>query len=182
MARHRLSIGGLIFLFLSIIYGRRRFLRNRAVAAQIPALVDQVLERLAAQKEAAFDAEIEEDAFLFLPNLRDDVLRALHSLAERERLWTRVRAVVEQNSNVRTGQREGRNGEVGRAWEWIGPSRIVAAPPGEGARSRRKSARVSWGADVKGDGAVGEVREEAVGGVPERRPVHRRWEEGRPIF
>ena len=183
MARHRLSIGGLIFLCLSIVYGRRRFLRNRAVAAQIPGLVDQVLERLSAQKEAAFDSDNEEDAFLFLPNLRDDVLRALHSLAERERLWTRVRAVVEQNSNVRTGQREGRNGEVGRAWEWIGPSRIGGVGEGVmgggGGRARRKSARVSWGADVKG-----EVGEEQTGVVPqERRAMHRKWEEGgRPIF
>ncbi|KAJ4295838.1 inner nuclear membrane protein enriched at telomere/subtelomere region [Collariella sp. IMI 366227] len=94
------DIGGLILTLFTILHARRRFLRNRALAAQIPGLVDQVLERLAAQKEVAFDAADEsEDAFLFLPNLRDDVLRSLHSLKERDALWQRVRAVVEQNSN-----------------------------------------------------------------------------------
>lgn len=164
---------------LSILYGRRRFIHNRALAAQTPALVDEVLERLATQKEVAFDAG-DEDAFLFLPNLRDDVLRSLHSLSDRERLWQRVRAVVEQNSNVRTGQREGRNGEVGRAWEWIGPARLGAAGETASAR-RRKTARVSWGADVKGE--MEDVKQPAVGETLERKAgLHRKWEEGRPIY
>lgn len=185
MARHRLSIGGLIFSLLSILYARRRYLHNRALAAQIPALVDQVLERLATQKEVAFEAgEDNEDAFLFLPNLRDDVLRSLHSLRDREALWQRVRAVVEQNSNVRTGQREGRNGEVGRAWEWIGPSRLTAGAGTDGGSSARRrktgaTARVSWGPDVKGE--VGDVVP-AEGGIREGK-VYRKWEEGgRPIY
>jgi hypothetical protein len=179
VARHRLSIGGLILSVLAVLYGRRRFIHNRALAAKIPALVDEVLERLATQKEVAFDAG-DEDAFLFLPNLRDDVLRAMHSLSDRERLWQRVRAVVEQNSNVRTGQREGRNGEVGRAWEWIGPSRLgigAGAAGGDGSVARRrKSARVSWGPDVKGE----EVADKPL--VSDGRPVHRKWDEGRPIY
>jgi hypothetical protein len=176
VARHRLSIGGLIFSLLSILYGRRRFIHNRTLSAQIPALVDEVLERLATQKEVAFDAG-DEDAFLFLPNLRDDVLRSLHSLSDRERLWQRVRAVVEQNSNVRTGQREGRNGEVGRAWEWIGPSRLGA---GESSSARRrKTARVSWGPDVKGEI---EDSKPPSGTLQGKAGLHRKWEEGRPIY
>jgi hypothetical protein len=133
--------------------------------------VDLVLERLAAQKELAFE-DGNDDAFLFLPNLRDDVLRSRHSLAERERVWARVKAVVEQNSNVRTGQREGRNGEVGRAWEWIGPSAAGAITDGGSAHRRRKSGRVSWGPDVKGNEG-----EEGSG-----KAVHKSWEEGRPIY
>ncbi|KAK4681981.1 inner nuclear membrane protein enriched at telomere/subtelomere region [Podospora pseudoanserina] len=169
LARHRLSIGGLIMSLLSILYGRRRFQKNRALAARVPALVDVVLDRLANQKELAFEDE-KEDAFLFLPNLRDDLLRSMHSLADRERLWTRVRALVEQNANVRTGQRESHNGEVGRAWEWIGPSRI-ANGEGSARRSGRKSMRVSWSPGVK------DKDEQEV--VP-----HRKWEEGpgRPIY
>lgn len=165
---------------LSAFYGRRRFVHNRALAAQIPALVDEVLERLATQKEVAFEAG-DDDAFLFLPNLRDDVLRSLHSLSDRERLWQRVRAVVEQNSNVRTGQREGRNGEVGRAWEWIGPSRLGA---GDGSVSRRrKSVRVSWGPDVKNGEIEGLSSGRLASEALERKPVHRKWEEGgRPIY
>ncbi|KAL2132293.1 hypothetical protein VTI74DRAFT_3980 [Chaetomium olivicolor] len=179
VARHRLSIGGLISSVLFVLYARRRFIHNRALAAQIPGLVDEVLERLATQKEIAFDAG-DEDAFLFLPNLRDDVLRSMHSLKDRERLWQRVRAVVEQNSNVRTGQREGRNGEVGRAWEWIGPARIGAGGSGEGSTRRRgKSARVSWGPDVKREVEDGA---KAGDGALERKAVHKKWEEGRPIY
>lgn len=125
---------------MGVAYLRYRIRSRRADRARVPALVDLVLERLAAQKELwlyeddfeggagsgqqsddADDSSFLPDPFLFLPQLRDDVLRTTHSLAARERIWKYVRAVVEQNSNVRTGQREGRNGEVGRAWEWIGP-------------------------------------------------------------
>ena len=179
----------MIFTILSLIYARNRFIANRALSAKIPALVDEVLERLAAQKEVAFEGG-DDDAFLFLPNLRDDVLRSLHSLAQRDRLWQRVRVVVEQNSNVRTGQREGRNGEVGRAWEWIGPSRPSAIGDGTGSRSaRRKSTRVSWGPDVKGeDKSSGEDLKRLAASpsadmMERRNVVHKKWEEGgRPIY
>jgi len=164
----------MLFL-LSIMYAQRSYHTSRTLAAKVPGLVDQVLERLANQKELAFE-DGDDDAFLFLPNLRDDVLRSMHSLADRDRLWQRVRVVVEQNSNVRTGQRESHNGEVGRAWEWIGPSRPGI---GEGGSSRRrKSARVSFGPDVKGE--ANESRPS--GEVTERAGVHRKWEESRPIY
>ncbi len=128
-----------------------------------------MLERLTSQKELSYGGDAE-DPFLFLPNLRDDVLRATHSLAERERVWQRVRAVVEQNSNVRPGQREGRDGEVGRAWEWIGPSSA-----GEAGARRRRSGRVSWDPDVK-------VEEEGPEMPENRSALHRRWQESRPIY
>ena len=173
LARYRLSIGGVIAAFLLTLYVRSRYRAHRATAAQIPGLVNLVLERLAAQKELAFE-DGNDDAFLFLPNLRDDVLRATHSLAERERVWQRVRAVVEQNSNVRTGQRESRNGEVGRAWEWIGPSSAGAI---EGSGRRRKSGRVSWDPEVRvgPSPSASEMSENKAG-------LHRKWEESRPIY
>ncbi|KAK7739977.1 inner nuclear membrane protein enriched at telomere/subtelomere region [Cytospora paraplurivora] len=135
----------------------------RATSAQIPALVDLVLGRLATQKELAYE-DGGDDPFLFLPNLRDDVLRSVHSLSQRDKIWQRVRAVVEQNSNVRTGQREGNNGEVGRAWEWIGPT-------GAGETGSRRRRRLSWGGDAQGS----EV---------DRSAIHRRWEEpgSRPVY
>ncbi|PHH67171.1 hypothetical protein CDD81_2940 [Ophiocordyceps australis] len=101
-----------------------------------------VLGRLASQKEIG--QEDLDDPWLFLPNLRDDVLRSVHALSERDKIWQRVRAVVEQNSNVRTCQREGRSGEVGRAWEWIGPIQ------GEGAR-RRRSGQALWNNETSAD-------------------------------
>jgi len=189
LARHRLSIGSLIFAILSAIYGHRRFQRNRALAAKVPALVDQVLDRLSTQKEIAFESDGEEDPFLFLPNLRDDVLRSLHSLAERDRLWKRVRVVVEQNSNVRTAQRESHNGEVGRAWEWIGPVRPTigdgsAASAGRitsgGRRKGGVPSRVSWGPGVKEESAGDENDRPRT--AESKTGVHRRWEESRPIW
>ncbi|KAK0703796.1 Man1-Src1p-C-terminal domain-containing protein [Lasiosphaeria miniovina] len=183
VARHRLGIAGLIGLLLLSWYVRSSYRSYRAVSAQVPALVNQVLDRLAAQKEMAFE-DGNDDAFLFLPNLRDDVLRSMHSLAERDRIWQRVRAVVEQNSNVRTGQREGHNGEVGRAWEWIGPSRLVAGGEGASGSRRRKSARVSWGPDVKG-----EIEDSGLSsskllfeGADKKPETLRKWEESRPIY
>jgi hypothetical protein len=101
-------------------------------------------------------------------------LRSTHSLAQRERIWQRVRAVVEQNSNVRTGQREGRNGEIGRAWEWIGPS---SGDPSTG--RRRKSGRVSWGPDVK---PAIDDHQPMVEMSENKNGLHRRWEESRPIY
>ncbi|CAM1506669.1 Fc.00g063100.m01.CDS01 [Cosmosporella sp. VM-42] len=162
LARYRLPVGLLISSILAVFYMRARYRKHVATTAQIPALVDLVLGRLATQKELG--EEDYDDPWLFLPNLRDDILRSIHSLSERERIWQRVRAVVEQNSNVRTSQREGRSGEVGRAWEWIGPL------AGDGAR-RRRSGRVSFGPGVKSESPEAK-------GTPEVK----KWEESRPIY
>ncbi|KAM3536550.1 hypothetical protein MY4038_000005 [Beauveria bassiana] len=167
LARYRLPIGLLSMLVLGVLYLRASYRKHLATSAQIPALVDTVLGRLANQKELG-DEDLDEP-YLFLPNLRDDVLRSVHSLAERDRIWQRVRAVVEQNSNVRTSQREGRSGEVGRAWEWIGPSQ------GEGAR-RRRSGRVSWAPSD-----MGEETPESKPDVQVKKEV-KEWDEPRPIY
>ncbi|KAI6770047.1 hypothetical protein HG530_004676 [Fusarium avenaceum] len=163
VARYRLTIGLLIASIFGVFYMRARYRKHVATSAKVPALVDQVLGRLANQKELGEEGI--DDPWLFLPNLRDDVLRAVHSLSERERIWQKVRVVVEQNSNVRTGQREGRSGEVGRAWEWIGP---VA---GEGAR-RRRSGRVSLGPELHNESP----------GLSKVTPEVKKWEEPRPIY
>ncbi|KUI63172.1 Inner nuclear membrane protein SRC1 [Cytospora mali] len=168
LERNRLSIISVVLFIISALYGRSRYRSYRAMSAQVPALVDLVLGRLATQKELAYEEGGEDDPFLFLPNLRDDVLRSVFSLSERERIWQRVKAVVEQNTNVRTGQREGNNGEVGRAWEWIGPSGALE----NGARRRKIGRGVSWGADVK------ELEED------NKSAIHKQWEEpgSRPMY
>jgi len=160
----------LISLSIAVLYLRARYRHHLAVSAQVPALVDSVLGRLANQKELG--EEDLDDPWLFLPNLRDDVLRAKHSLSEREMIWQKVKAVVEQNSNVRTSQREGRSGEVGRAWEWIGPTR------GEGAR-RRRSGRVSWAPEVKSESP--EPSPAPAPAVKEMAET-RKWDEPRPYY
>ncbi|KAI0100408.1 Man1-Src1p-C-terminal domain-containing protein [Nemania sp. FL0031] len=167
LARYRFQISVVIALIVTALYGRARFLSDRATAAQVPSLVNNVLDRLTQQKEQSYQDDVD-DPWLFLPNLRDDVLRSTHSLRQRERVWRRVIAVVEQNSNVRTGQREGRSGEVGRAWEWIGPT------TGDSGNRRRKSGRVSWGPDVKS--------EDSPAGEEDKSYLHRKWEEPRPVY
>jgi len=97
--------------------------------------------------------------------LRDDVLRDEHSIRKREALWNKVKRVVEMNANVRSSQREGRNGEISRVWEWIG---AVAALDGEG--KRRKSGRVSWGAYDENSSPVSGMDDGP------------KWEESRPIY
>lgn len=175
LARARLYVFVLAGIVASFFYARSRWRSHQTTRAKIPALVDIVLERLTAQKELSYESDVD-DSFLFLPNLRDDVLRSTHSVRDREHVWQRVRAVVEQNSNVRTGQREGQNGEVGRAWEWIGPTSA-----GEGSARRRRSGRVSWGPDVKASD-----EDEAKPTSPEmdedRTKIHRKWQESRPIY
>ncbi|KAI1409725.1 Man1-Src1p-C-terminal domain-containing protein [Hypoxylon sp. FL1857] len=166
LARYRFHISVVIALLLTSAYARYQYRSNRAAAAQVPALVDIVLERLANQKQLG--EEDVDDPWLFLPNLRDDVLRSVHSLSQREKIWQRVRAVVEQNSNVRTTQREGRSGEVGRAWEWIGPM------AGDHSIRRRKSGRLSYGPDASVDSPLTDGDSKTL--------AHQKWEESRPIY
>lgn len=132
---------------------------------QVPALVDLVLTKLSAQKELG-DEDDEEESWLFLPNLRDDVLRKIHSLTERDRIWERVVKVVQKNSNVRISQRESKNGEVGRAWEWLGPSGVEAV-------RRRRSGRVSLAPEFRADAADTPPRDMA---------EVKKWGEPRPIY
>ncbi|RNJ60765.1 inner nuclear membrane protein enriched at telomere/subtelomere region [Verticillium nonalfalfae] len=166
LARYRLPAGSLAALVALYFYLRGRYRSHKAEVSRVPSLVDLVLARLASQKELG-EEELD-DPWLFLPNLRDDVLRSVHSLKSRDRIWSRVRAVVEQNSNVRTSQREGRSGEVGRAWEWIGPL------TGDSAR-RRKSGRVSFGT-----GAV--TDDDRKDEMSEKSTARSTWQESRPIY
>lgn len=152
-----------------IFYTRHVLISRASLNAAVPHLVSLTLDRLANQQSLHLqDKESFPEPWISIGQLRDDVLRDEHSITKRERLWVKVRKVVEMNANVRAAQREGRNGEVSRVWEWIG---AVA----DGNDRRRKSGRVSWG--VYGD-ASSPVR--ASDGGPE--VGHQTWQEGRPIY
>jgi len=88
-------------------------------------------------------------------------------MKKREALWSKVRNVVEMNANVRSSQRESRNGEISRVWEWIGA--VAGLEDGEGKR-RRKSGRVSWGAYDENSSPVSGM---------DNGP---KWEDSRPIY
>ena len=147
----------------------------------MPTLVATTLDRLATQA-ALYNQGAAPESWISVGQLRDDVLRNEFSAKRRERLWKRVKAVVEMNANVRASVREGRGGDVSRVWEWIGSTGLIEDVRGSSAtRGRRESSRLSLGfgsasgsspmpATVSGDGVAG------------REVEQRRWDEGRPVY
>lgn len=82
-----------------------------------------------------------------MAQLRDDVLRDEYSTYRRKKIWERVQRKVERNSNVRPMVKEGRSGDVGRVWEWVGAVGRIESPPSTGGLQKRKSGRVSFGGE-----------------------------------
>lgn len=124
------------------------------------------LDRLATQAALHGRGDAAE-AWVSIGQLRDDILRDEFSVARREGIWKKVRAVVEMNANVRTSVREGRGGEVSRVWEWIGSVGLL----GEDAWSagRKSNTRMSLVGPEMLEGGVG-------------FPEGRNWDEGRPVY
>ncbi|KAI6250463.1 Inner nuclear membrane protein SRC1 [Erysiphe necator] len=119
LGQYRFEIGGLIIIMLSLLKLRSLIISKRKVNAAIPSLVSTTLERLT--KQALLHQENKNiDPWISIGQLRDDVLRNEHSIYKRETVWRKVRIVIETNANVRSSQKENRNGEVSRVWEWIG--------------------------------------------------------------
>jgi len=143
----------------------------KLATAQIPALVSTTLDRLATQAALAADGRVSE-GFISIGQLRDDVLRAVLSASERERVWKGVRAIVEGNANVRAASREdARTGEHSRVWEWIGP--VNLAPGLEGRKSGGMiEDRPASGGDDRAD----------TGGSSKETIQTRKWDEGRAIY
>ncbi|OBT52236.1 hypothetical protein VE04_07936 [Pseudogymnoascus sp. 24MN13] len=171
VARHRLQIAILALITTILLYARSKYSSYLAISAKIPELISLTLDRLAEQAARhSIDSAACPEAYIPISQLRDGVLRDEHSLTKRDAIWQKVRNVVEMNANVRSAQRQDRNGEIARVWEWIG---AVAGQVAE--RERRKSGRVSWG-------EFGEASSPVSGtdGGPE--VVQQRWQEGRPIY
>ncbi|RKF64508.1 Inner nuclear membrane protein SRC1 [Erysiphe neolycopersici] len=119
LGQYRFEIGGLIMFLLSLLKLRSIIITRKKVNAAIPSLVSITLERLT--KQALLHQENKNiDRWISIGQLRDDVLRNEHSIDKRESVWRKVRIVIETNSNIRSSQKEDRNGEVSRVWEWIG--------------------------------------------------------------
>jgi len=172
VARHRLQIAVLGFLCAMVLYARFKYQSYTATVAAVPQLVSLTLDRLSTQ--AALHTQDREgfpEGWISIGQLRDDVLRDEHSVSKREALWSRVRKVVEMNANVRPSQREGRNGEISRVWEWIGAVGSIEV----GEERRRKSGRVSWG-------AYGDASSPVSGSDGGPEMVQQKWQEGRPIY
>lgn len=148
-----------------MIYGRQRFSDYKSAKAQVPQLVSMTLDRLSTQAALKEEGRAQ-DAFLSIGQLRDMVLSNVFERKERDRVWERVKKIVENNSNVRAANREGgKTGEWARSWEWIGPTGYIAGLEG------RRSGLIS------NSPAVQTPESQAKGDLQVRR-----WDEGRAIY
>ncbi|KAK5169157.1 inner nuclear membrane protein enriched at telomere/subtelomere region [Saxophila tyrrhenica] len=151
----------------SAAYGRQRYISSRTVESVAKQLTGRVYEVLSEQAALhAADPNSYRDNHVSVAQLRDDILRDEYSTWRRKKVWDAVQKKVERNSNVRPMVREGRSGDVGRVWEWVGAVGRLESSPQSGGHERRKSGRVSFG----GDTFIEPRREEEVGEVT-------RWKE-----
>jgi hypothetical protein len=186
LAAYRIPIGFLVLILIGLAYVRARIIAYKAATAQIPSLVATTLDRLATQAALVEDGRAKE-AHLSVGGLRDDVLRNVFSVRERERVWQNVRKIVEGNSNVRAATREGRGGEVGRTWEWIGPVDFAGVAGLDGRRSGvgyslGGGSRQSLGAPGEDDSGVSEANGDARAVQQQEKSRARNWNEGRHYF
>jgi len=126
------------------VYTRHRITSGRETEAQAKELASLALEKLSQQASLyASDPAVWGEDFVSVAQLRDDVLRKEFSATRRGKLWERVQKKVEGNANVRSMVREGRSGDVGRTWQWVGQ---IDSPDKAGVE-RRQSGRVSFGGE-----------------------------------
>lgn len=159
-----------------------RILTSRADTARVPSLVSTTLDRLVTQAalHARGDAA---EGWISVGQLRDDILRDVLNDSRKDDMWTRVRAIVERNANVRASVREGRAGDVSRVWEWIGSVQLID----ESHANRRRSAgkRVSFGGLIEdgtpNGGPLSPEQGEGTAGANGMAEL-RRWDEGRPLY
>lgn len=162
MAANRIPLLLLILSIAGGFYGRQKFISYNTAKSQTPSLVALALDRLATQAAMKEDNRVDE-AFISVGQLRDDVLRNVIDRTERERVWNRVKNIVESNSNVRAATREGgKTGEWSRVWEWIGPVNFVP-----GLEGRRSGGMIADSPAAQNGSPGGEGR---------------KWDEGRAIY
>lgn len=183
LARHRLQIGVLGLLVAAYFYLRFQYRSYMSATKAIPQLVSMTLDKLSERATLSIeDPQAFPEPWISIGQLRDDVLRAEHNPVKRERLWQKVRKVVELNANVRASQRESRNGELSRVWEWIGAVSGERLLEDGGRRStmggRKSSNRVSWG-EFETEGRLSSPVSGTDDG-PEM--VQAKWREGRPVY
>ncbi|KAK0248069.1 hypothetical protein B0A54_03987 [Friedmanniomyces endolithicus] len=160
-----------IVMFSGGGYGRHRITSGRETEGKAKQLASQALERLSQQAALhAWDPEAYAENYVSVSQLRDDVLRDEFSAGRRKALWEKVQRKVEGNSNVRPMVREGRSGDVGRVWEWVGAVGLLEGASAPSTVDRRKSGnRVSFG---------GVTQERLIEPREESEMSMRKWEEG----
>ena len=158
-------------------YGQKSITTSRDTEARAKQLASLALEKLSTQASLhAADPDTYQENYIPMAQLRDDVLRDEFRTSSRKKLWERVQRKVEHNSNVRPMVREGRSGDVGRVWEWVGAIGMLESPPtAGGGGDRRKSGRVSFGGERW-------IEPRAEGNSEQEMSEVKRWEEGRQYY
>ena len=178
MAQYRVPLGLLGLGLLLAGYASRFYVNRRADRARVPDLVASTLDRLATQA-ARYAQGAADEPWISQSQMRDDVLRDEFSAARREAIWTKVRDVIEMNSNVRASVRENKHGEISRVWQWIGSTPSIENFTGG------KQGRYSPSAlEHEVAGAEPQHSESRIAGGQLRAEGResRRWDEGRPIY
>ncbi|KAG0284290.1 inner nuclear membrane protein enriched at telomere/subtelomere region [Linnemannia gamsii] len=112
-----LGIGGLLT--------RNYILRRHEETRIINGLVEDVLSKLSEQADAcAVDPIYYTHSFVPQIHLRDALLAHIHSPVRRQDIWEKVSVIIDKNANVRVSAQE-LNGEIYRAWEWIGATGVL---------------------------------------------------------
>ncbi|EUC51231.1 hypothetical protein COCMIDRAFT_31376 [Bipolaris oryzae ATCC 44560] len=131
--RHLLQIVMFFLVIATGSYGKYSYTSNRAMEIRAKQLASDAYDRLQDQAALSYQAPGVEKG-VSMTQLRDDVLRTEFNASRRQKLWKRVQAKVEKNSNVRAGVRTTASGDVARMWEWVGPVRRLEDGRSSGAR------------------------------------------------
>lgn len=167
----------MFLLSLSAAYGRYAIASGKQQEEQVKQLASYAFDRLATQASLhVMDRDKYPEGFISMANMRDDPTLGAGTISRK--VWEKVQKKVEKNSNVRPMVREGRNGEVGRVWEWIGPTAAIE----DGRPSaKRGNGRYSLGAGY-GDSAFESPSVELSKEGQSEMVDMRSWNEGRPIY
>jgi len=165
-----------------MFYARTTVVARRGTESRAKQLASLALQRLARQGALHVQDSIRNpEAWIGVAQLRDDVLRDEFQPARRQRLWDAVQKKVENNANVRSMVREGRSGEVGRVWEWIGAVDLDAIED----VGTPRPALLGNGTPIRGEGYTpspgGLVKREEEANAGRSRSSGL-WDEGRPIY
>jgi hypothetical protein len=156
----------IVFLIATGSYGKYSYTSNRAMEGRAKQLASDAYKILHEQAALSYQEPGTEKG-ISMTQLRDDVLRDEFNASRRQKLWKRVQAKVEKNSNIRAGVRTAASGDVARMWEWIGP--VKRLEDGRGSE-KRESGRFSLGMGGSPPSASRDMKEV------------QKWDEGRPIY
>ncbi|KAF2174196.1 hypothetical protein M409DRAFT_62311 [Zasmidium cellare ATCC 36951] len=173
----------ILFVASSGSYGRYRITSGNETEIQAKRLASLALEKLSVQASLhASDPSVYPENYISVAHLRDDVLRDEFRPERRNKLWEKVQKKVEGNANVRPMVREGKSGDVGRVWEWVGAVGLLENSPGEGgAARRRKSGRVSFADEGDLSSSSRMLEGSSMGGDRSEGQVQR-WQENRTYY